>query len=155
MVTLPVLPEELRVDLTKVEAPDENGKPLTLCEYPGVVAYVRPLDLESASRWRDQFPNDRARAVAATQLVHDQLIRIEGLLMADDAGNTVPFDKANDRHWRSLPMDIRSVLYLKIGERATIAETEQKNSDSPSGSGGMTGSESSPAVAALSGSATS
>jgi hypothetical protein len=152
MFRLPILPTELRIDLTKVESPDAAGRPVTLCQYPGVVAYVQPLDLESGDRWREEYPPEKRGAAqsAMTGLVRMQLRRIEGLEMEDAEGNKVPFDVNDPRHFQSLPPDLRNVLYIRIIDRATLSETDQKNSGSPSDSDGMSSSESSPVVAATS-----
>jgi hypothetical protein len=159
MFTLPILPEELRVDLTKVEMPDEKGNPVTLCKYPGVVAYVQPLDLVAGDQWREEFPPEKrgangANQVAMTALVRSQLRRIEGLEMKDADGARIPFDVSKPRHFESLPPDMRNVLYIKIIDRATLSETDQKNSDSPSDSGGTRAMEASPVEGVTSGLAT-
>jgi len=145
MYSLPILPDTMRVDLTRVVL---KGKPETsgqtapervVCEYPGVIAIVKPLDLEASSRWTDEFPGDDHRAWGATKLVKDHLIGFDGLTMKD--GDTdVPFDPANERHFRSLPMDMRSGIFIALRDRASIDEGTEKNSESPSASDGMSAS---------------
>lgn len=150
MLVLPILPDKLRVPLDKIVS---DG--VVICSYPGVVAVVRPMDLEVMSRWNDAFPGEKGRSTAATTLVFDQLDAIEGLLMDDGQGNRVAFDATNPIHRRSLPMDMRSGIFLTLKNRGTVSEAQEKNSDSPSGSGGTRGTQSSPAGAAPSESATS
>lgn len=150
MITLPILPDELRVPLDKIEI---DG--VVVGEYPGAVAVARPFDLIEASKWNDAFPGATSRSLAATTLVFDQLIRIEGLEMQGKDGAPVPFDPSNPAHKKSLPMAIRSAIYLALRTRATLPGEAEKNSDSPSGSGGTVGSESSPVAAVASAPGTS
>lgn len=150
MITLPILPDELRVPLDKIEI---DG--VVVGEYPGATAVVRPFDLFEASKWNDAFPGASARSVAATTLVFDQLIRIEGLEMKGKDSEPAPFDPKNAVHKKSLPMAIRSAIYLALRTRATLPGEAEKNSDSPSASDGTSGTSSSPAEGAPSGSATS
>jgi hypothetical protein len=133
---------------------EEEGT--VICSYPGVVAIVRPMDLEVMSRWNDAFPKATGRSLAATTLVFDQLLGIEGLSMKDEATKTlVPFDATNAVHKRSIPMDMRSGIFLALKKRGTVSDAQESKSGSPSDSGGTSGSESSPAVGAASASATS
>lgn len=122
-------------------------------EYPGVTAVVAPLGLEETSRWNDAFPLDIAGnrsmpSQAATSLVLQQLIRIEGLTMKDADGNDQPFDAKNPVHVRSIPMDMRSAIYLALLRRADLAGDTEKNSGSPSVSGGTSDGSDTPAQTA-------
>jgi hypothetical protein len=150
MFTLPILPDELRIPLDTIEI---DG--VVVGEYPGVTAIVKPFDIVSASKWNDAFPGATRRSEAATQLVFDQLIRIEGLEMKGKDGKAEDFDPKNAFHRMSLPMAMRSAIYLALRTRATLPGEAEKNSDSPSDSDGTSGSASSPAEAVASGSATS
>src|SRR3954468_3761897 len=108
MLILPILPDVMRIALDRVVSDD-----VVICTYPGVVAVVRPMDLEVMSRWNDAFPKETGRSLAATTLVFDQLVAIEGLEMKDEAtGQAAPFDPANAIHKRSIPMDMRSGIFL-------------------------------------------
>lgn len=143
MYSLPILPDTMRVDLSRIalkakaEGAEAEGEAV-ICEYPGVVAIVRPLDLEASSRWSDEFPNADHRAWAATKLVKDHLVSFEGL-SCKDGDDDVPFDVKNERHFRSLPMDMRSGIFIALRDRASIDEETEKNSDLPSVSGGTSG----------------
>lgn len=163
MFRLPILPAELRIPLdrltTTVEVPADDGAPSTreivTGEFPGVVAVVRPLGLEEESQWHDAFPGADHRSQAATSLVFQQLVRIDGLEMATPDGGAGPFDPTNADHRRSLPMAIRSAIYLALVSRAAVGAVLEKNSDSPSGSDGTSDTASSSADGAASASATS
>jgi len=141
--SLPVLPETMRVDLTRIVIKGKKLDPETgnvepdavICEYPGVTAIVKPLDLETSSRWNDEFPGAGHRAWAATKLVKDHLIGFDGLTMKDGDAD-VPFDIKDERHFRSLPMDMRSGIFISLRDRASVSEETEKNSESPSGSDG-------------------
>lgn len=143
MFTLPILPDELRIPLdrltTTVEIPNgEAGtlsKTIVVGEFPGCVAVARPLGLEEQSKWHDAFPGQDHQSQAATALVFQQLLRIEGLAMKSSSGAEA-FDPANPAHRRSLPMAIRSEVYNKLFERGSVGEELEKNSDSPSASDG-------------------
>jgi hypothetical protein len=136
MLVLPVLPDELRIPL------DKAG-------YEGVVAVVKPLDVETQSKWHDAFPGENKDSESATALVKQQLVQLEGLNLRDSAGAITPYNHADPLHWRSVPMRMRTAIYLKLMERATVGEELEKNSDLPSGSGGTSGTESSAAEAAV------
>ena len=155
MYSLPILPDTMRVDLTRItlKATADSATPPVICEYPGVVAIVRPLDLEASSRWTDEFPGVDHRAWAATKLVKDHLTGFDGLTMKDGDAD-VPFDPANEKHFRSLPMDMRSGIFIALRDRASIDEGTEKNSESPSALDGMTASGISPAADAASAPAT-
>lgn len=162
MFTLPILPDELAIPLDRitstVEVSDGAGgtvtKPLVVGEFPGCVAVVRPLGLDEQSAWHDAFPGADHRSQAATALVFQQLLRIDGLAMKGPAGEPVPFNKDDLAHRRSLPMAIRSEVYAKLFERSAVSEGLEKNFDSPSASDGTSDTASSPADGAASGSAT-
>ena len=128
----------MRVDLTRITL--KANAAVAICEYPGVVAIVKPLDLEASSRWSDEFPDADHRAWAATKLVKDHLVGFDGLMMQDEAGTEVAFDVANEKHFRSLPMDIRSGIFISLRDRASISEETEKNSESPSASDGTNAS---------------
>lgn len=152
MYSLPVLPDTMRVDLTRVVIKGKKIDPETggiepdvvICEYPGVTAIVKPLDLEASSKWNDEFPGAGHRAWAATKLVKDHLLGFDGLTMKDGEADA-PFDIANERHFRSLPIDMRTGIFISLRDRASVSEETEKNSESPSGSGGMSTSANSPA----------
>lgn len=150
MFRLPVLPPELRVPLDECVVND-----VVVARYPGVVAVVRPLSIEEESTWHDAFPGVDHASQAATSLVFQQLIRIEGLVVTGADGTDAPFDPANPEHKRSFPMAMRSVVYRALVSRAEVGDGLEKNSDSPSGSGGTSDTAASSADAAASGSATS
>lgn len=144
MFTLPILPEEIRIPLDRYEVEGEDGKsPVVICEYPGVTAYARPFDLETASRYNDEvFGDDAAgRSLAATLVVFRNVTRIDGFGMQDpETGKVVPFDASNTAHKRSIPMKMRDAIYLAIRKRAELPAVTEKNSVSPSVSGGTTSS---------------
>ena len=149
MLTLPILPPELSLPLGKFTVDGD-----VICNYEGVVAVVRPLDVMTSSMWADRFPEEK-RAEAATTLVFEQLIRIEGLNMALGGHDPEPFDVANVLHRNSIPMDMRSAIYLALRKRATVGIELEKNSDLPSVSGGIPNGADTPAVDAASETATS
>jgi hypothetical protein len=143
MYVIPALPDEIRVPC------DDVG-------YPGVVAVARPIDLEDKSRWADAFPNlDLTGGEAATAMVKQQLIRVDGLSVQDANGAVTPYDHGNALHWRSLPMAIRTRVFNSLFARSTLTGEQEKNSDLPSGSGGTSGTENSPAAPAVNDVATS
>jgi len=157
MYSLPILPDTMRVDLTRIVVRGKKIDPTTgaiesdavICEYPGVVAIVRPLDLEASSRWTDEFPGADHRAWAATKLVKDQLVGFDGLTMKE--GETdVEYNPKNERHFRSLPMDMRSGIFISLRDRASVSEETEKNSESPSGLDGTNTSATSVAEGAAS-----
>ncbi|MDQ6770534.1 MAG: hypothetical protein M3Z54_11170 [Gemmatimonadota bacterium] len=135
--------------------PDEIVIPLDAAGFKGVAAVARPLDVIDASKWRDAFPTEAGRNIAATELVRAQLIRIEGMVMKAADGSTVSYDHTNPKHFRSIGVAMRNAIYNGLMERASVSEEQEKNSDSPSVSGGTSGTESSPAAAAASEPATS
>ena len=100
--------------------------PLDKAGFAGVVAIVRPLDVEDSSRWTDAFPDEKARNLAATQLVKQQLIRIEGLEMKH-GDSSVPYDHTNPSHWRSLPLAMRNPIYAGIMANVSISGDQEKN----------------------------
>ncbi len=122
MFTVEILPDEMRIPLDKYEV-----EGVVICECPGVVAVVQPLDLIVASKWNDAWPTDQGRSFAITTLVFDQLIRIEGLEMVDGSGAAIPFDKTNPVHRRSLPMRIRTAIYSALRNRAELTGEQEKN----------------------------
>jgi hypothetical protein len=150
MFTLPILPDEIVVPLGPFTVPGAEG-PVDICNYPGVVAYVAPFDVEEASRLNDlkaSEPNNTA--LHATRTVLRLVKRIEGLGMQDpETKETIPFDINNPKHKRSIPYDIRNAIYIKLRERAELAAVTEKNSASPSVSGGMMTGASSVAEAAV------
>jgi hypothetical protein len=136
--------------------PDEITIPLDDAGFKGVVAVVRPLDVIDASKWRDAFPAESSgRNIAATELVRAQLIRIDGMVMKAADGSKVPYDHSNPHHFRSIGVVMRNAIYNGLMDRVSVSEEQEKNSDSPSVSGGTSGTESSPAAAAASAPATS
>lgn len=154
MFTLPILPDEIRIPLDRyeVEPAKAGDPPVVICEYPGVVAYARPFDIEAASKYNDAIATaPTSRSLQATAVVHAHLTRIEGLDMQDPAtGAAIPFDIANKAHKRSVPMDMRDAIYLALRSRATLSAVTEKNSGSPSVSGGTVSSASTVAEAAAS-----
>ncbi len=130
---LPILANELRLPL------DDAG-------LPGVVAVVRPLDVEEAARWHDAFGNEMH--FGSTACVKQQLIRLEGLTMYNEAGNEVPFSMKDELHFRSLPAELVTYVFTRLYERTRLQENAEKNSDSPSVSGGTSSSAVSPAAPA-------
>ena len=129
--------------------PDEIAIPLDDAGFSGVVAVVRPLDVIDASKWRDAFPAESGgRNTAANELVRAQVIRIDGMVMKAADGRLAPYDPKNPQHFRSMGVAMRNAIYSGLMERANVSEEQEKNSDSPSGSGGTSGTESSPAAAA-------
>lgn len=154
MYTTPILPDEIRIPLDRYEVAGEPGKPPALiCEYPGVVAWAKPFDLEAASRWNDELfgDNPEGRSLSSTLLVFRHLTRIENFGMVDpESGAVTPFDINNKAHKRSIPMKMRDAIYLAIRKRADLPAVTEKNSASPSVSGGTTNGASTPAVVAVS-----
>lgn len=142
MFTQSILPDEIRI-------------PLDAAGFPGVVAVARPLDVNDASKWRDAFPTEAGRNVAATELVRQQLIGLEQLEMKGADGAAVPYDHSNPKHFRSIGVAMRNAIYNGLMERVNVSEGQEKNSDSPSVSGGTSGTASSPVAAVASEPATS
>lgn len=140
MFALPILPDEMRVPLDRYISGDT-----VICEYPGVTAVVRPLDLVEQSKWTDAFPDPNAeRSLAATTLALNHLLGLEGLKMQGPNGELVPYDPANHTHRRSIRMDMRSALFLALRGRASVSGVLEKNSDSPSDSDGTNDTATSP-----------
>jgi hypothetical protein len=83
------------------------------------------------------------------------LIRIDGMEMKAADGTKVLYDHSNPKHFRSIGVVMRNAIYNGLMERVNVSEEQEKNSDSPSVSGGTSGTESSPAAAAASEPATS
>jgi len=129
---------------------DEAKLPLDKAGFAGVVAVIRPIDVVDASKWRDAFPTDNARNAASTELVRQQLIRIENFALRAPDGSTVPYDHSNVKHFRSIPLTMRTAIYVGLMENVSISGDQEVKSDSPSDSGGTSGMESSPAEAAAS-----
>jgi hypothetical protein len=119
-----LLPETIRIDLSPVDA----------ALWGGIVAIVRPVDVEEFSRWLDQFPGEDAARESAVILVKAQLLRMEG---ADVEG--VPFDPKDPKHFRSVFSLKRKgvagvlLIYNELLSRARVDGDAEKNSDSPSG----------------------
>ncbi len=150
MFTLPILPAEMRVSLDPFTAEGNE-----ICRYGGVAAVVRPLGLDEQSAWRDAFPDATRRSQAATALVFQQLVRMDGLAMTTADGAVTAFDPANAEHRRSMPEPMRTAIYLALIGRSVLGEDAEKNCDLPSDSGGTSGTDTSSAAAAPTASATS
>jgi len=75
--------------------------------------------------------------------------------MTNPDGTTVPFDASNIIHKRSLPMGMRTGIFLALKQRAELSESQDSKYASPSVSGGTSDTGSSPAAGAASESATS
>lgn len=136
MFTLPILQDELRVELP---AP-----------FKGVVAVVRPFDVIEGSKWADTFRGQIGTNLARATAIKDQLIRIEGLVMEEPGGAKVPYDHSNPKHWASLPQKMFAPIYDALLARATVSDDAEKKSESPSASDGTGSMESSPAESAVS-----
>lgn len=141
MYALPILPDEMRVPL------DEAG-------LAGVVAVLRPLDVEEQAKWNDAFPGQKERNTAAVALVRQQLLRLEGLEFVQ-GDQRVSYDRDNPLHFRSLPTDAVAEMYGRLIARSVVPEVLEKNSDSPSVSGGTSGGDATPAETAAEAPATS
>lgn len=135
MLTLSALPDELRIPLDRVEIDGLDGKKVVLCEYPGVVAVVRPPDLIEKSRWNDAFPNEKLRSEASTRLVLDQLLRIEGFGIRVN-GTDEPFDVKNPIHQRSIPFEMRNGILFNLRTRMDVSEAQSGTGSSPASTTG-------------------
>lgn len=112
---LPVLPDELRVDL----AP--HG-------LPGVVAVLRPFDIEDKARWFDAVGGNIESHEAAVVAVRRQLIALEGVTAQRADGAAEPFDAKNPAHVRSLPYaGVVVPCFLALLSGASLSEDARKN----------------------------
>jgi len=127
---LTILPETVRFDLSSYaedETPDVHP-------YAGLTAVCKPLDVETWATWCDAWPTEETRRAAATVLVKQQLVTIDGI----DAEHGGPYDHA--KHFRSLPPLLVLLIYSRLSDRSGLTKEQEKNSDSPSGSDGPTSS---------------
>lgn len=130
---LTILPDAVRFDLGGYA---EDATP-DVHPYAGYTAVCKPLDTETIATWHDMFPTDETRHAAASMLVKQQLIAIEGIPVEQGG----PYDHAT--HWRALGAtldgrNIISLIYVKLWERANLSEQQEKNFVSPSGSDNTT-----------------
>jgi hypothetical protein len=124
---LPILPDEISIDLSKKWR-------------PGVCAIARPPDVVEAGEFLEAMRGaELSSTVRALSLVRQQLLRVEG---PDGKIITVgeldePFDPKNEIHLRrAMPVDALFEIYNELHDFIFLPEVTEKNSDSPSGSGG-------------------
>jgi hypothetical protein len=128
-----LLPNEVRVDLSEVDA----------ALWGGIVAVVRPLDVEELMRWVDSFPGEDTRREAAVVLVKRQLVNIEGPVDFEGAA----YDPKDVVHFKSLFSAARKgpaaimQIYTELVDRSRLDGEAEKNSSSPSDSGTTSSSE--------------
>jgi hypothetical protein len=110
---LPVLPDEIAIDM----AP--HG-------FAGVVAVVRPMDVEEKARWFDAVEGDISTTRAGVVAVQRQLVRVEGV-EADTDGVRVPFDPRNPKHFGALPLAFITPVFNALVDRFALSEDARKN----------------------------
>lgn len=124
------LPDEIRVEL---------GSDSKL---PGCTALLRPMDVEDKARLSDDAIGGVGNLAVMTRAVKRALITIDGLEVVEPAPKgekerkPVRFNPRNETHWRGFPFEAVEVLFGRLTERTELTEEQEKNSDSPSGSGG-------------------
>ncbi|HEX5437153.1 MAG TPA: hypothetical protein VFW98_08335 [Gemmatimonadaceae bacterium] len=110
---LPILPDTLRIPCGEA--------------YPGLIAVVRPMDLEDKARWFDATAGEVGSSLAAVEAVRRQLVTIEGLAVEAADGTTVSFDATNHAHFRALPMALITPIFTALIERTALHEDHRKN----------------------------
>lgn len=134
MFVLPVLPETIRVPLDDWTETDEKGKTHTHSLYPGCTAFARPLEAIALAQYIEAFP--KQTMVSLYTIARERIVRIEGVQMQEPDGSRVPFDAKNRLHLESIGERALVLVYRAIMTRAELIEADEKNSASPSASGG-------------------
>src|SRR5665213_341299 len=97
-----ILQDEVRVPLKDTDEGLEEA-----------VAFMRPMDVVDRARWIDKSA-EMGMLERGITLAKLQVVRIEGLEVKGLDGVLVPFDVKSDTHFKALPFEAVSKMYIAV-----------------------------------------